>query len=91
MPGAVSEETYSGWLDALYRLVNLREEDNRWVWDCGDPDTEDWMGLARQAAEQVGAPFGELLGVARRHGSACCDCELLLNCDPDDDEEDADA
>ena len=82
---------YYDWLDKLYDLMDWqRDENGETTWHCGDPATQDRLGLARQAADALGADFNVMLAQARELSGAHCDCEIIFNCDdrPEDDEDD---
>lgn len=64
------------WGDRLNELLDWREyEPGKWEWKCGKDG--DRLGLARQAASDIGRSFDDLMQEADIH--ACCDCEIIFN------------
>ena len=74
-------DAYYDWLDQLYELMEWQPDPDplKTTWQCGDRG--DRFGLAKRAAADTGQPFTELMSVAAGKGRACCDCELIFNCD----------
>lgn len=88
MTVTITDDTYYNWLDAVYDRLEFTPDGDSWKWRCGDVETQDRLGLARAVATALGLDFDVLLAEARRYGHACCDCELIFNCDPRPDEDD---
>lgn len=82
---------YYDWLDKLYNLMEWKADPDpmKTTWRCGDPETQDRLALAKQAAAAVGGAFDVLLAQARELSGAHCDCEIIFNCDdrPDADDD----
>ena len=80
----ITKQEIEQWLSELTRLADFEKTgsgDGDWRWKCGDPGTQDRLGLSKQAAASLSLPHEQLMAIVRQHAHVCCDCEILFNFD----------